>query len=119
MALNPQRNDINALRLLFAIMVIVGHGSHLGFGKSAPTLGSIAVHAVAVDGFFVMSGYLITQSWLANPLLGGFLLRRAARIYPAFWACLIFTAGIAVPALAWLQHTGFPGDSRAAPWATF
>jgi peptidoglycan/LPS O-acetylase OafA/YrhL len=107
-ALDPRRNSINALRLLFAMMVIGGHAAHVGFGNPSPALGSIALNAIPVDGFFVLSGYLITQSWFTQQRLGGFLLRRVARIFPAYWLCLILTAVGLVPVLAEIEHTSVP-----------
>lgn len=51
---------------------------------------------VGVDLFFVLSGFLVTglllQEFAQRSRIdaGRFLLRRAFKIYPAFWACLVF-----------------------------
>jgi len=46
--------------------------------------GTQPLGAMAVDGFFLLSGFLIVQSWATDPNLGRFLLKRVLRIYPAF-----------------------------------
>lgn len=38
----------------------------------------------AVEAFFVVSGYLILQSWSRQPKLGAYLMKRLLRIVPAF-----------------------------------
>ena len=64
---DPRRNSLNALRLLFALLVIVGHAGRIGFGvggfgKPGFSVLRFAPSEVAVDGFFVISGYLICRS---------------------------------------------------------
>jgi peptidoglycan/LPS O-acetylase OafA/YrhL len=65
----------------------------------------------AVYGFFAISGYLIAGSRLR---LGwaSFMMRRAARILPGYWACLFVTAFGAAPLLAVVRGTRF--DAAAA-----
>jgi peptidoglycan/LPS O-acetylase OafA/YrhL len=50
-----------------------------------------------VDGFFAVSGFLIARSWITRPSVTDFLAARAARIFPAFWVCLIVTATLIRP----------------------
>lgn len=38
----------------------------------------------SVDFFFVISGFLVTASWLHSRTFGQYLRKRALRIYPAF-----------------------------------
>lgn len=54
------------------------------------------VPSFAVDGFFAVSGYLITQSRL-RLTFGSFVWRRALRIFPGLWVCLIVTAFVIAP----------------------
>ncbi len=80
--MRAHKNNFDALRLLGALLVLVNHSMILsddhayGFaGQSVSTLG--------VKMFFVISGYMITSSWLRDSHPGRFVLRRARRILPA------------------------------------
>jgi peptidoglycan/LPS O-acetylase OafA/YrhL len=96
------------LRFLFAATVIWSHAFPLGgFGEdalnrvnsNAPTTGLLAV-----GGFFVLSGFLITRSYESVSSVGRFIWHRFLRIFPAFWVCLVVTAfGLAPLAFAY-QH---------------
>lgn len=100
--------NLQALRALAAMAVLLHNLAYvekirLGPLQLAPH-GSSVLQA-GVDIFFVLSGYLMTRTTLARP--GGwracadFLLARAVRIYPAYWAVLLPCAAIAAvsPAL--------------------
>ncbi|OBB95169.1 acyltransferase [Mycobacterium sp. 852002-40037_SCH5390672] len=52
---------------------------------------------MGVDGFFAISGFLITASWLSNPRLREYLSARALRIFPGFYVCLVVTAFVIAP----------------------
>ena len=84
-------NALNALRLVLATMVIVGHVPRLSGQGSDPALGVVKLGVVAVGGFFAISGYLVTNSRLHNSG-GTYMLRRLARIYPGYLLCLVITA---------------------------
>jgi len=82
------------LRLFLAALVLYDHSCALisGGGEqfyrmelvSRLTRLHLASGDLAVDGFFVISGFLITHSWLSSPSLRKFLWKRVLRIYPAF-----------------------------------
>lgn len=58
---------------------------------------------IAVGGFFIISGFLITNSFLRSRSLWTYLKKRVARIYPGFIVCMIVCATIVVP----LSHAHF------------
>ncbi|MCM3922710.1 acyltransferase [Frankia sp. AiPs1] len=96
-------NSIGALRLLLAVTVLLFHGWALS-GHHTPALGRHEYDEVALNGFFAVSGFLVTRSGtrLSVPR---FLWHRALRIMPAFWACLLLVALVVAP-LGWLHDTG-------------
>lgn len=60
---------------------------------------------VAVDGFFIVSGYLVLQSFQNSSGLLDYLLKRIRRIYPGFVACAIVVTALSPlvgsPLLTW------------------
>ena len=90
-------NNFNFIRLMLALMVLLGHAPEMVDGDKhrepltmlfhTETLGS-----VAVAGFFVLSGFLILQSWQRRPRLGDFFWKRVLRIYPAFLVASLISA---------------------------
>ncbi|WP_280702745.1 acyltransferase [Kitasatospora sp. GP82] len=116
------------LRLLLAWAVMVSHTFPLGYRQPNPgtalTHGQADVGTLAVCGFFVLSGLLITRSVGRLPL-GRFLWHRALRILPGLWCCLLVTALVAAPLLRlhaghglsdWWLHKGGPGTYLSASW---
>ncbi len=87
---NPERvNHFTVLRLILASLVIVGHAAELTDGNTSRELfhrlgARLTAGDFAVDAFFVISGYLILQSWSQQPNVRSFLTKRILRIVPAF-----------------------------------
>lgn len=100
---NAERdNNFNFLRIVFALLVLLSHAPELADGNRERELLTQIFHTmsfgeVAVGGFFLLSGYLIVQSWTANPDLVEFLKKRVLRIYPAFIVASIVSAFIVGP----------------------
>ncbi|HET7931885.1 MAG TPA: acyltransferase [Rhodanobacteraceae bacterium] len=85
------------LRFVAASLVIYGHGSAITGGKGWPELFSHLGWGhysgdIAVDIFFVISGFMVTGSFLRRRHLLDFLWARALRIYPALIFCLLVSA---------------------------
>jgi hypothetical protein len=83
--------------LTLATGVIVWHsfpltGRHVPYAPAHQFLSD-----VWVDGFFAISGFLITASWLSNPRLRNYFVARGLRILPGLWVCLIVTAFVVAP----------------------
>ncbi len=71
---DPRRNSLGFLRMVFAVMVLIDHSFPLGgfHGGTDPmwgwTNGQESLGGLAVAGFFVVSGYLVTKSFFdSNP----------------------------------------------------
>lgn len=107
-AFDPRRNSLTMMRLALATLVALSHALAIGFGwqplfRDDPVLGPTYLGDLAVDGFFVISGFLVTMSFLRIGGVGRYLWHRVVRIMPAFWVCLVVTAVVVAPALAWLE----------------
>lgn len=103
-SMKDQRNDNNfgVVRLILAFLVIVAHTPELIDGDRSRELATLIWHTlsfgeIAVDGFFFVSGYLITQSFQRDQHVGRFLWKRVLRIYPAFVAAFAFCAFVVAP----------------------
>lgn len=93
---DPRANALHLVRLLLALTVVLWHTYALRT-VADPTRPALFFGSVGVDGFFAISGFLITRSWEMNPRLGRFLLARARRILPGLWVCLVVTAFVIAP----------------------
>ncbi len=98
---DPRNNSLNFLRVVLAVGVIISHAWPVGGFGFDPRFGDSGIGHWAVAGFFAISGFLVTGSRVGLDLRN-YLLRRAARILPGFWACLAFTAFLVAPLTAWL-----------------
>jgi peptidoglycan/LPS O-acetylase OafA/YrhL len=117
---NPQpashRNNFGLLRLVFASLVIVSHSFEIIDGNRlreplARVFGTLTVAEVAVAGFFIVSGYLISQSYETSGSVLSYLWKRILRIYPAFIAasllCIVIVGPLAGANLGALTATNW------------
>ena len=114
-AVPPRSNNIDALRLLLAVLVVFSHGYPLAMGdyRAEPLVrwsrGQITLGEVAVHWFFALSGYLITQSWERSRSPWSFLRKRVARIYPGY----LVAVAVGVVLVAPLARGGSGGTTPA------
>lgn len=120
-AQNPG-NCFDFQRFIFATAVIFSHSFALLHGMTGPeklepivwlTGGGLSFGAVALSGFFILSGYLVLQSWQNSKGVIDYLRRRILRIYPGFVAaCLVSVIVIGLLASAdrriFLRHLHLP-----------
>ncbi|SDT00505.1 Peptidoglycan/LPS O-acetylase OafA/YrhL, contains acyltransferase and SGNH-hydrolase domains [Nocardioides scoriae] len=102
---DPRANSLAVLRLLLATTVALVHATELARGWR-PEIASTEIGAVAVDGFFVVSGFLVTASFVRLGSLRRYAWHRALRILPAFYVCLVLTTFVLAPAISALQGAG-------------
>lgn len=88
--MKTRRPLVDWLRALAVLGVMLYHGNGARHGVGVIT-GS---GWIGVDLFFVLSGFLVTRSWLARPELPTYFQRRARRVLPAFWASLVLGLGL-------------------------
>ncbi len=95
------KNNFGLLRLLLAAAVVVSHSPEVVDGNRSREIlsrvfGTLSFGEVGVDGFFLVSGYLITKSFAEHPQLFSYLLKRVARIVPgylvSYWLCILVLA---------------------------
>jgi peptidoglycan/LPS O-acetylase OafA/YrhL len=98
-AVNPRANAITPMRLGLALLVVFSHAYPVGgFGPDGlfDLTGQMQLGTVAVIGFFGLSGFLLAQSRISSSL-GRYILRRALRIIPGLWVCIVLIGLLAVP----------------------
>ena len=108
--MRAHRNNVGLLRLVLAAFVIIAHAPEMADNNDLREPLNQLLHAhlslgdLAVDGFFLLSGYLIAQSMEQARSLRDYLTRRVLRIYPAFvvaYLLSVFVFGPVVGAHPW------------------
>lgn len=108
---SPRTNNFNIIRFLAAFLVIYGHMSFLT-GNSPALLFFQPVSTVAVKVLFVISGYLVTKSFLSDPDLPRYLVRRSFRIFPALAVVVLLSAFVLGPLVTRLSVAEYFANSR-------
>ncbi len=110
---------LDGYRAIAAFMVLTTHVAFNTGEIRTPVLGPFLGRMdFGVTLFFLLSGFLLYRPWARSamvdqrgPALGGYAVRRAARILPAYWAMVIFTL-LLLPEIqpvrwqAWPVHLG-------------
>lgn len=91
-----RENNINLLRFIAASMVIYSHMAVL-LGQEQPAVMDQSLGAIAVNVFFLLSGYLIASSWTHSACFMSYLIRRIARIFPALIVVVLATVFVVGP----------------------
>src|ERR1700761_7664187 len=104
-AVHSRNHQFDLLRIIFATLVLLSHAPEITDGNASRELfhrftrAPMTFGTVGVDGFFLLSGYLIVQSWLGNPELFNFLRKRVLRIVPGYLVAVVLST-VAVGMLA-------------------
>lgn len=94
--MDNRENSFDFLRLVFASFVIITH-SYILSGEiecdiaCQLTLNQIKLSYIGVDGFFIISGYLIFQSLLRSANIRIYFWKRILRVFPALFVVLFLT----------------------------
>jgi peptidoglycan/LPS O-acetylase OafA/YrhL len=105
---DESQNNFTLLRLLLALMVVLGHFKLLS-GTAHPSFPFNLADA-AVDSFFVVSGFLITGSYERSRGLLPFYVRRLFRLYPMYVCIVLLQTAIMLALL--------PGGPFSEPRST-
>lgn len=107
----PDANSFGVLRLMMASLVLISHSYMFAFGTplaeplTAWTGHSLGQHAV--QGFFILSGILVAQSFDRSRSLLDFAAARALRIFPALIVCVLLTALVLGPLVSLLPASQY------------
>lgn len=100
-------NNFDLLRLLAAWLVLFSHSYPIAGQPVADPftryVGIDTFGGVGVAIFFVLSGYLVTQSWQRSTSGFGFVWKRLRRIYPALVVCVLISTVVVGPLLTTLD----------------
>lgn len=105
-------NNWTLLRILMAMAVLVGHAMIVGsrdLSAEPMVYGSFSISYMAVNAFFIASGFLVTASIMHRQNLVSFVSARVLRIYPALIvhvaivAIVVGLANTTLPAWQYLQ----------------
>ncbi len=109
----PRNRMFDLMRLVFAVLVLLSHAPEIQDGNRSHELlsrfthGAMSFGDLGVDGFFLLSGFLITQSWQRDPRLGDYLGKRVLRIVPGYLVAVaisIVVVGLLAPATPHFFH---------------
>jgi peptidoglycan/LPS O-acetylase OafA/YrhL len=113
---DQRQNNIDFVRIFLALLVILSHSYPLTLGheRTEPFMvlsrGQVTGGHIAVDLFFILSGFLITASYERSSSAASFIRKRVARIYPAFLLLALLTLVVIDP----LAHAHIDGTSFLA-----
>lgn len=94
---SARHGELDALRGVAAVMVMAYHyTSHYGelFGHAAEPGPTFPPGRYGVQLFFVISGFVIFLTLERSGSVRDFVANRISRLYPAYWACVLATAGV-------------------------
>lgn len=98
MALKDRFYEIDLLRFLAALAVVLYHYTFRGFAEGGyspveyPVLGEVFKYgSYGVQLFFIISGFVILMTATKRGA-AHFVISRITRLYPAFWVCVSLTA---------------------------
>lgn len=76
-----RKNNFSFVHMIGALMVVLGH-QYVLMGYSAPTILGMDIHGLGVRIIFVISGFLVTESFMRSKNVREYLFKRMVRIYP-------------------------------------
>ena len=110
---DQRENNIDFVRIVLALLVILSHSYPLSLGheRTEPFMlvsrGQVTGGHIAVDLFFILSGFLISASFERSSSPMSFLRKRVARIYPGVILVSLVTLVLFAP----LAHARVEGAS--------
>lgn len=103
-----RKNNFNLVRLIGALMVMMGHMGPI-MGAETPVMGQ-ELHGIGVEILFLIGGFLISESWLHDPNPLRYGIRRFLRIWPPYAVMILLMTFVAGPLLSNLGVSGYFGS---------
>lgn len=85
-------NNFDLIRLLAALIVVIAHTADIAHYATFEFLSATFNSRLAVDVFFIISGFLIYRSFENSNSLVTYFQKRAKRILPAYVAVIVISA---------------------------
>ena len=105
-------NSFDLLRLFAASLVLYSH-QHVLLGMAEPQFfGWNTFGGAGVAVFFFLSGLLVWSSWMRDPSLSRFFMRRSLRIFPGLWLVVILSVFVVGPPLSTLRPVDYFGAGQ-------
>ena len=113
---HPRFEQIDGLRAIAALSIVVAHAAVFGLAIGQSTTGRLLAHLnIGVTIFFLISGFLLYRPFIAHrgggppsPATRDYAKRRLLRIYPAYW--LVLTVLVIVPGVMGATESGWPAQ---------
>ena len=99
-------NNFSIIRLIATVFVFAGHMGVI-MGIQPPLLGGFPLHELGVMMLFMISGYLITMSWLSDSHPLRYSVRRFFRLWPPFAVMILIMVFLAGPLVSDLGIRGY------------
>jgi peptidoglycan/LPS O-acetylase OafA/YrhL len=87
-----RNNNFDFLRFLFAFIVFLVHSSRLSRDGSFTFITNIITAKIAVESFFIISGFLIFMSYDNSKSINNYFSKRVRRLYPGYFCVIILCA---------------------------
>ena len=89
---NINTNNFDFLRVVFALTVAIVHFIFLSGIDSLQACRAYFNSRLAIDGFFIISGFLIAKSFHKSSSSKNYILKRIKRIFPAYFILIFICA---------------------------
>lgn len=84
-----QKNNFDFLRFILAFIVVIGHIIVVTEIDDFQKYKSLFNTYISVTGFFCISGFLITRSYINSGDLKDYIIKRGARLLPAYFVVIL------------------------------
>ena len=103
---DSRKNNFNIIRTAACLFVFTGHMGRI-LGTEPPAFSGYVLHEMGVAILFMLAGYLVTESWLKDPDLLRYGIRRFLRLWPPFAVMVLIMTFIAGPLVSGLGFSAY------------